>query len=126
MEYRTLGRTGFEVSLLSLGSGGARSLGQSIGMTQDEQTALVQRAQALGINLIDTSAHYGESEKILGRALEGVRRDTYFLTTKWLAMKDGRSVPDPDLLVESVNQSLKRLRTDYVDIMMFHGLLPEE
>lgn len=126
MEYRILGRTGFEVSLLSLGSGGARALGQSIGMSQGQQTALVRRALGLGINFIDTSAHYGDSELILGRALEGVPRDSYFLTTKWLALKDGKSVPDPALLAEGVNESLKRLLTDYVDVMMFHGPLPDE
>ncbi len=126
MEYRTLGRTGFEVSLLSLGSGGARALGQSVGMSQGQQTALVRRALDLGINFIDTSAIYGDSELILGRALEGVPRDSYFLTTKWLALKDGKSVPDPALLAEGVNESLKRLLTDYVDVMMFHGPLPDE
>ena len=126
MEYRTLGRTGFEVSVLSLGSGGARALGQSIGMSQDEQTALVRRALDLGINLIDTSAIYGDSEKILGVALEGVPRDSYFLNTKWLALKDGKLVADPAMLVEGVDESLARLRTDYVDVMMFHGPLPDE
>ncbi len=113
-------------SLLSLGSGGARALGQSVGMSQGQQTALVRRALDLGINFIDTSAIYGDSELILGRALEGVPRDSYFLTTKWLALKDGKSVPDPALLAEGVNESLKRLLTDYVDVMMFHGPLPDE
>ena len=69
MEYRRLGRTGFEVSLLSLGSGGARVLGQALGYSQDQQTALVRRALDLGVNLIDTSSQYGDSEAILGRAL---------------------------------------------------------
>ena len=126
MEYRTLGRTGFEVSLLSLGSGGARTLGQALGYSQDQQTALVRRALDLGVNLIDTSAQYGDSEAILGRALEGVSRDSYFLTTKWLALEDGKLVPDPALLTSGVEESLSRLRTDYVDIMMFHGPMPDE
>jgi L-galactose dehydrogenase len=95
-------------------------------MSQGQQTALVRRALDLGINFIDTSAIYGDSELILGRALEGVPRDSYFLTTKWLALKDGKSVPDPALLAEGVNESLKRLLTDYVDVMMFHGPLPDE
>ena len=83
MHYRTLGRTGIEVSLLSLGSGGAKMLGQADGLTQREQTALVRRALDLGVNLFDTSQGYGDSEAILGRALEGVPRDSYFLATKW-------------------------------------------
>ena len=126
MEYRRLGRTGFEVSLLSLGSGGARVLGQALGYSQDQQTALVRRALDLGVNLIDTSSQYGDSEAILGRALEGVPRDSYFLTTKWLALEDGKLVPDPALLTSGVEESLSRLRTDYVDVMMFHGPMPDE
>ena len=126
MEYRRLGRTGFEVSLLSLGSGGARVLGQALGYSQDQQTALVRRALDLGVNLIDTSSQYGDSEAILGRALEGVPRDSYFLTTKWLSLEDGKLVPDPALLTSGVEESLSRLRTDYVDVMMFHGPMPDE
>jgi L-galactose dehydrogenase len=126
MEYRTLGRTGFEVSLLSLGSGGARVLGQALGYSQDQQTALVRRALDLGVNLIDTSSQYGDSEAILGRALAGVPRDSYFLTTKWLVLEDGKLVPDPALLTSGVEESLSRLRTDYVDVMMFHGPMPDE
>ena len=126
MEYRTLGRTGFEVSLLSLGSGGARVLGQALGYSQDQQTALVRRALDLGVNLIDTSSQYGDSEAILGRALAGVPRDSYYLTTKWLVLEDGKLVPDPALLTSGVEESLSRLRTDYVDVMMFHGPMPDE
>ena len=126
MEYRRLGRTGFDVSLLSLGSGGARVLGQALGYSQAQQTALVRRALDLGVNLIDTSAQYRDSEAILGRALAGVPRDSYFLATKWLALEDGRLVPDPKLLTAGVEESLSRLRTDYVDVMMFHGPMPDE
>ena len=126
MEYRTLGRTGFDVSLLSLGSGGARVLGQALGYTQSQQTALVRRALDLGVNLIDTSAQYRDSEAILGRALEDVPRDSYFLATKWLALEDGKLAPDPALLTKGVEESLSRLRTDYVDVMMFHGPMPDE
>ena len=86
----------------------------------------MRRALDLGINLIDTSARYGDSELILGRALKGVPRDSYFLTTKWLATADRKLAPDPALLVDSVDESLARLRTDYIDVMMFHGPLPNE
>ncbi len=123
MEYRTLGRTGLDVSLLSLGTGGARKLGQSVGMTQADQTALVQRALDLGVNLIDTSSEYGESEVILGRALKGTPRESYYLCTKWPPWVDGCLAEDPGLLVDSVERSLRRLDTDWVDIMMFHGPL---
>ena len=109
-----------------MGSGGARTLGQALGYSQDQQTALVRRALDLGVNLIDTSSQYGDSEAILGRALAGVPRDSYFLTTKWLALEDGKLVPDPALLTSGVEESLSRLRTDYVDVMMFHGPMPDE
>ena len=121
MKHRTLGRTGLEVSLLSLGTGGPRQLGQAIGMTQTDQTALVRRALDLGVNLIDTSAEYGESEVILGRALEGVPRESYYMCTKWPPWVDGELAEDPELLADSVDHSLQRLDTDHVDIMMFHG-----
>jgi L-galactose dehydrogenase len=123
MEYRTLGRTGLRVSLLSLGSGGARQLGQATGMTQAEQTTLVRRALDLGVNFIDTSAEYGESEAILGRALDGVPRDSYYLCTKWPPWMNGELVEDPQVLADSVERSLARLATDHVDVMMFHGPL---
>ena len=123
MKYRTLGRTGLRVSLLSFGSGGARQLGQSIGMTQSGQTALVRRALDLGVNFIDTSAGYGDSEAILGRALDGLARDSYHLCTKWSPWVDGEIMEDPQLLVDSVDRSLARLGTDHIEVMMFHGPL---
>ena len=126
MEHRALGRTGLNVSLMSLGSGGGSVLGQNAGLSQGEQTALVRRALDLGVNFIDTSPHYMESESILGIALKGVPRDSYYLTTKWLAVEDGKLVPDPQLLVDSMDRSLARLGTDYVDVMFFHGPLAEE
>ena len=126
MHYRTLGRTGLEVSLLSLGSGGAKQLGQADDLTQREQTALVRRALDLGVNLIDTSRGYADSEAILGRALEGVQRDSYFMTTKWNPDTGGGVVDDPRLLVDSVEESLRKLRTDRIDIMFFHGPMPDQ
>ena len=123
MEHRILGRTGLRVSLLSLGSGGARQLGQAIGMTQSEQTALVRRALDLGVNFIDTSAGYGDSEAILGRALDGVPRDSYHLCTKWSPWANGVFGEDPQSLVDSVERSFARLRTDHIEVMMFHGPL---
>ena len=126
MHFRTLGRTGLEVSLLSLGSGGAKQLGQADDLTQREQTALVRRALDLGVNLIDTSRGYADSEAILGRALEGVQRDSYFMTTKWGPSVGDGVVDDPSLLVDSVEVSLRKLRTDRIDIMFFHGPMPDE
>ena len=72
MEYRKLGKTGLKTSLVSLGSGGTRQLGQDSQMDQRSQTFLVHKALSLGINLIDTSPQYGNSEAILGKALKGI------------------------------------------------------
>ena len=57
MHYRTLGRTGLKVSLLSLGTGGTRSMGQTQGLTQQDQDMLVRRSLDLGINLFDIYDH---------------------------------------------------------------------
>ncbi|MDE0822279.1 MAG: aldo/keto reductase [Opitutales bacterium] len=126
MIYRRLGKTGLEVSLLSLGSGGARRLGQAIGFELKEQKALVRHAMALGVNLIDTAEDYGESEAILGECLRGIPRDQYMLSTKWIAREGDAFISDPQALLTSVEGSLKRLNTDYVDVMFFHGPLPSE
>lgn len=126
MLYRTLGRTGLEVSLLSLGSGGAKQLGQADGLTQDQQTAIVRRALDLGVNSIDTSAGYGDSEVILGMALKGVARDSYIIGTKWNAEIDGEVGEEPQLLLDSVDDSLRKLGTDYIDVMYFHGPMADQ
>ena len=81
MHYRTLGRTGLKVSLLSQGTGGPSQFGQNRGLLQAEQDRLIRRCLDLGINLFDTHESYGDSEAILGRALDGVPRDDYILVT---------------------------------------------
>lgn len=126
MQYRMLGLSGLRVSLMSLGSGGAKRLGQADCLTQVQQTAIVRCALDLGVNLIDTSATYGDSEIILGKALRGVPRDSYHLSTKWAPRVNGKLAEDPQLLVDSVEQSLRRLGTDHVEIMFFHGPMAEE
>lgn len=126
MQYRTLGKTGLRVSLLSYGTGGPSQFGQRTGLTAVEQDALLRRCLDLGINLFDTAAAYGTSEEILGRALHGVPRDSYFLSTKWSHVRDHRELKeDPDELVASVDFSLSRLGAKYIDVMQFHGVLVE-
>ena len=127
MHYRTLGRTGLDVSLLSFGSGGPSNLGQSTDLSPKEQDALVRRCLEIGINLFDTSTSYGESEAILGRALEGVPRDSYVLVTKWWGDHAADVLKEkPAELAASVEKSLCMLRTGYVDVMMFHGPIPAQ
>ena len=126
MEYRTLGKTGLKVSLVSLGSGGTRKLGQDSQMNQESQTFLVRKALNLGINLIDTSAQYGDSEAILGKALKEFSRDSYLICTKWYSANKLDPIESPKLLIKSIENSLSKLNTDRIDIMMFHGPLQEE
>lgn len=125
MHYRTLGRTGLKVSILSQGTGGPSQFGQKAELLQAEQNRLIRRCLDLGINLFDTHESYGDSEAILGRALQGVPRDDYILVTKWAYPRDGDPTGDPEELARSVERSLRHLNTDHIDVMMFHGLLAE-
>ncbi len=125
MQYRTLGRTGLKVSLLSQGTGGPSQFGQKSGLLQAEQNRLIHRCLDLGINLFDTHESYGDSEAILGHALESVPRDDYILVTKWAYPRDGDPTADPEELTRSVERSLRRLNADHVDALLFHGLLAE-
>ena len=135
MHHRILGKTGLEVSLMSFGTGGPSGFGGAEGSEREERRKVVRRCLELGINFFDTSAHYGGSEEILGWALEGVPRDSYYLATKWAATtwwspggvggEDGPLHEDPQALAEGVDASLKRLQTDHIDVMFFHGLRPK-
>jgi aryl-alcohol dehydrogenase-like predicted oxidoreductase len=120
VEYRQLGRTNLNVSLLGLGSGGANRLGQSRNADPSETRAFVRHALDLGVNCFDTAPTYG-SESLLGGALVGVPRHDYVLATKFSTRDAGAGA-----LRASLEGSLKRLKTDYVDVMYFHGLSPEE
>ena len=126
MEYRMLGRTGLRVSLASFGTGGPSQFGQNTGLEQRQQTALIRRCLDLGVNLFDTHEGYGSSEAILGEALRGVPRDRYHLVTKWAHHRRDGGETDADALAASVERSLGRLNTDYVDVMMIHGILAAE
>ena len=124
MEYTILGRTGFRVSVAGLGCGGHSRLGQATGKSEQESVAVVRQALELGINLIDTAEVYG-TESIVGKALEGVTRDRVVIATKKLLPSPEQ--PDPSgELQRGLEQSLRRLRTDYVDIYFLHGVRPEQ
>ena len=123
MQYRILGRTGLKVSVLGIGTGGPSNFGQSTGVPEADVARLTRRALDLGINFFDTSAAYRESEAILGRALEGVPRDRYILATKFHTVSPSGLIT-PDQLTESVEESLKRLKVNEVEVMQFHGLDP--
>ena len=120
MQYRTLGRTGIKVSPYALG---ALALGTSIGNPdQDDSVRIIHKALDAGINVIDTSDAYGESEVVVGNALRG-RRDSVVLATKF-----SRPVgEDPNhqgasrrWIMTAVENSLRRLQTDHIDLYQVH------
>jgi len=121
MQYRTLGRTGLTVS--EIGFGGAQVGIPNYMETWDpagerEQQTIIDalnRALDLGLNYVDTAPSYGDgtSEQVLGRVI-GKRRDEIVLATKL-------SSYDRDSVIESAERSLRRLQTDVIDILQFHG-----
>ena len=124
MDYTTLGRTGLRVSVLGLGGGGHSRLGQATGNTPEESIALVQHALDLGINFIDTAESYG-TEKVIGQALRGRPREDVVLSTKKTIRRDSGLVT-PDDVRRGLEDSLKRLGVEYVDIYHLHAVRPED
>lgn len=121
MEYRRLGRTNLEVSSISYG---ASPLGSNF-RPVDEQDgiATVHAAIDLGINLIDCSPHYGMTiaETILGKALKTVPREKYYLATKVGRWGDHFDF-SPERIRQSLDESMKRLGVDYIDIFQLHDI----
>src|SRR6187200_1548264 len=126
MEYRSLGRTGMQVSPLCLGAMMFGAWGEP---DHDVSIKIINRALDAGINFIDTADVYsqGESEEIVGKALAGGRRDDVILATK----VHGTMGDDPNQfgnsrrwIVREVEASLKRLKTDHIDLYQIHR--PEE
>ncbi|HTV87397.1 MAG TPA: aldo/keto reductase [Stellaceae bacterium] len=122
MDYTTLGRTGLRVSVAGLGCGGFSRLGLGTGGSEGDAIAIVRAALDLGVTLFDTAAAYG-TEPVLGRALQGVKREAVVICTK---APFGVSNPNtlPERAVASLDRSLKELGTDYVDVYQLHGIAP--
>ena len=125
MEYRVLGRTGLRVSLVGLGTGGASQLGQQTGQSSSQSERVVRTALDLGINLFDTSPAYSDSESLLGAGLAGVPRDQYILATKYPTHHDS-VLAGPDDFTARLENSLRALRTDCIDVLQYHGVRPEQ
>lgn len=124
MEYTTLGRMGWRVSVAGLGCGGPSRLGTATGKSEQESIAVVRRALDLGINLIDTAEVYG-TEAIVGKALADTPRDQVIVATKKLPPSREHADPAGELR-RGLEQSLRKLQTDYVDIYFLHGVRPEQ
>lgn len=116
MNYRTFGRTGWEVSEVSLG--GAYLKGSNPESEQENASRIVRRARALGVNYIDTAPLYGNSEVLLGEALVGLH-DEFIIATKV------GFDPDPfdyrsETVLRSIERSLERLRIPRFSLVQIH------
>jgi aryl-alcohol dehydrogenase-like predicted oxidoreductase len=122
MQKRLLGRTGLELPILGFG---ASSLGQEFRpVTVDEALGSVRVALESGLNFIDTSPFYGRgmSEVLLGIALRGAPRDSYILSTKLGRYCLHHFDFTAKRVAESIDVSLHRLGTDYLDIVFCHDI----
>ncbi|MEV6876702.1 aldo/keto reductase [Amycolatopsis sp. NPDC051128] len=121
MQYRTLGRTGVQVSSLALGAMNFTTMGRT---TQDEATAIVDAALEGGVNVIDTADMYGqgESEVMVGKAIAGRRDDIVLATKAYMPMGDERNHQGSSRrwLVTALDDSLRRLGVDHVDLYQVH------
>ncbi|MBL8700984.1 MAG: aldo/keto reductase [Alphaproteobacteria bacterium] len=124
MQYTTLGRTGLRVSVAGLGCGGNSRLGQGTGRSTAESVALVRAAIDLGVNFVDTAEAYG-TEDIVGEAIGAVPRDRVVVSTKCRVRRDG-VLQSADDAVRSLEDSLRRLRTDHVDVFHLHAVPPAD
>lgn len=120
MDYTTLGRTGLRVSVAGFGCGGSSRLGQASGASKDQSVALLRQAIDRGVNFFDTAQAYG-TEEIVGAAVRDVPRDSVVLSTKSLIASGGRAF-DASEVVANLEQSLRQMKTDYVDVFHLHAV----
>jgi aryl-alcohol dehydrogenase-like predicted oxidoreductase len=131
VKKRKLGSNGPEVSSLGLG---LMSMSQSYGTADErddrESIATIHRAIELGVNFFDTAEVYGPftNEELLGRALKGQRRDELIVATKFGFKVEGGTLGGmdsrPSHIREAVEGSLRRLQTDYIDLLYQHRVDP--
>jgi aryl-alcohol dehydrogenase-like predicted oxidoreductase len=124
MKFRQLGKSTLRVSEVSLGSW----LTYGAGVERSQEAACVRQALEFGINLIDTANVYGRgaAETFLGEALAGVPRDSYVLATKlFFPMSQADRGLSRAQIHKQLDASLKRLRTDYVDLYQCHRYDPD-
>ncbi len=128
MKYRKLGRTGLEVSEISLGTW---AFGNNVygGVDEKDGIKAIHEGMDLGINLFDTAPQYGTAEQdgvaeiVLGKALKGIR-DKVHISTKFgrnPTMFGGASQFYKSRVIDSVEESLKRLQTNHIDVLFFHS-----
>ncbi len=116
MQYTTLGKTGLKVSVAGLGCGGNSRIGLGTGLSEAQSVALVREALDLGVNFLDTANAYA-TEGIVGKAIKGRTRDSVVISTKSHASS-------ASAVLANLENSLRQLATDHVDIFHLHGLGP--
>ena len=129
LPLRKLGRQGLEVSMIGLGCMG---MSQSYGPADEsESIATLHRALDLGCNFLDTAEVYGPytNEDLLGRALQGRRAEVVIATKFGFRLEGGKQVGSerdsrPEHIREAVEGSLRRLRTDHIDLLYQHRIDP--
>jgi L-galactose dehydrogenase len=129
MDTVTLGRTALEVSVVALGAGGHSRLGMRKGASEAEAAELVRAAVGRGITIVDTAPVY-DTESVVGAGLVGLR-DGVVISSKARATVagspfDGVDFVAPAAVRESVEASLRALRTDRIDILHLHGVRPHQ
>ncbi|EHI97651.1 Pyridoxine 4-dehydrogenase [Clostridium sp. DL-VIII] len=127
MEKRKLGRSGLEVSSIGLGCMGM-SYGYGTVSDKKEMISLIHKAIEMGITLFDTAEVYGPyiNEELLGEALKPYREKVIISTKCGIKVVNGNQVLDgrPEVIRESVEGSLKRLKTDVIDLYYLHRVDP--
>ena len=123
MQYRTLGRTGLRVSVMGIGAGGPSRLGMhDERLSTQESVALLLRALDSGVNFIDTAEGYG-TEDIVGAAIAQRERSQLVISSK---KGLGKQLITRRQLREGLHASLRRLRTERIDVYHLHGLRPQQ
>ena len=129
MDKKELGQSGILISRLGLGT---VKFGRNQGVkypnafdlpSEESLAILLSEAKNLGINLLDTAPAYGLSEERLGRLLHGQRQDWVIVGKAGEEFENGASVYNftPDHFEKSLHRSLKRLQTDYLDVLLVHS-----
>lgn len=125
MEYTTLGRTGLKVSVVGLGCGGPSRLGlRNNADSQEHAIGIVREAIDLGVNFIDTAQNYG-TESVVGKAVAGIPRDRLVISTKKTLPDAAQANPEEEI-EKGLEQSLRYLGTDYIDVYHLHGVEPKD
>lgn len=124
MKYRKLGQTGLKVSVIGLGTDQfAGEWGKQF--SQSEVDKIIDKAENLGINFIDTAECYGDhlSESLIGNAIKSDRKKWIIATKFGHKFKHCKKINcfKPDEIVQQLDESLKALNTDYIDIYQFHS-----